>query len=166
MPAEVPNDATGILLIAHAPLASALKTCALHVFPESDAAIAAYDVAPDVSPEEGLSRGMALAASLRSRQVLLLTDVFGATPANLAQRVMEELPRTLRNVTGVRLVSGVNLPMLLRALCYRVEPVEQLSLRAVAGGTQGVVQMAPRSPQNQRTRSGTSAAQSQRQQQQ
>ena len=44
---------------------------------------------------------------------------------------------------------GVNLPMLLRSVCYRAEPLDALVQRAVVGGTQGVMQVAISAPQNQ-----------------
>ena len=132
---------TGIVLIAHAPLASALRQCALHVFPECGAAVAALDVAPNAPPEETLSAARIIAAQMRSEQVLLLTDVFGATPSNVAQKLVD----------GVRckLVTGVNLPMLLRTVCYGHESLDALVTRAVAGGTQGVMQVTVTAPQNQ-----------------
>jgi PTS system mannose-specific IIA component len=54
-------------------------------------------------------------------------------------------------VDGVRskLITGVNLPMLLRSVSYRHEPLEALVSRAVVGGTQGVMQVAVTAPQNQ-----------------
>jgi mannose PTS system EIIA component len=57
-------------------------------------------------------------------------------------------------VDGVssRLITGVNLPMLLRAVSYRHEPIEALVSRAVVGGTQGVMQVAVTAPQNQSRR--------------
>ena len=48
-----------------------------------------------------------------------------------------------------RIVTGVNVPMLLRTVCYRHEPLDALVARAVAGGTQGVMQVAVTAPQNQ-----------------
>ena len=74
----------------------------------------------------------------------MLTDVFGATPCNVAQRLVD----------GVRsrLVTGVNLPMLLRAVSYRAEPLDSVVSRAVVGGTQGVMQVAISAPQNQNRR--------------
>jgi PTS system mannose-specific IIA component len=72
---------------------------------------------------------------------VVLTDVFGATPCNVAQKLVDGLTS--------RLVTGVNLPMLLRAVSYRHEPLEALVSRAVAGGTQGVMQVAITAPQNQ-----------------
>src|SRR5688572_27325336 len=77
-------------------------------------------------------------------QVLVLADVFGATPCNVAQKLVD----------GVRsrLVAGVNLPMLLRAVSYRNEPLETLVQRALTGGTAGVMQVAVAAPQNQARR--------------
>ena len=48
-----------------------------------------------------------------------------------------------------RLITGVNLPMVLRTVCYRNEPLDALVSRAVIGGTQGVMQVAATAPQNQ-----------------
>ena len=51
-----------------------------------------------------------------------------------------------------RLITGVNLPMLLRSVSYRNEPLDALVSRAVVGGTQGVMQVAITAPQNQTRR--------------
>ena len=64
---------------------------------------------------------------------MVLTDVMGATPANVAQRLV--------NSQDAKLVAGVNLPMLLRTVCYRHENLEDLTRRALDGGTQGVIQL-------------------------
>ena len=134
-----------ILLIAHAPLANALRQCALHVFPDCGPSVVAIDVQPTLSPEETLATArIALEQLGQSPQVsgvLVLADIFGATPSNVAQKLVD----------GVRsrLVTGVNLPMLLRSVSYRNEPLEALVSRAVVGGTQGVMQVAITAPQNQ-----------------
>ena len=132
---------TSILIIAHAPLAHALRECALHVFPDAAADIAALDVDPDAPPEHTLAAAEALIAQLGERPVLVLTDVFGATPCNVAQRLCE--------VDRVRLLAGVNLPMLLRAVSYRAESLDAMAQRALAGGVQGVMPVASAAPQNQ-----------------
>jgi len=131
----------GILIVAHAPLASALRACVLHVFPDAADAVSALDVQPNVPPEESLAQAQSLVRQLGQPGTLVLTDVFGATPCNVAQRLVD----------GVRskLVTGVNLPMLLRAVSYRAEPLEAVVTRAVVGGTQGVMQVAISAPQNQ-----------------
>ena len=131
---------THILIIAHAPLAHALRECALHVFPECEDEVLALDVPPNEPPEETQAAAQAM-LDQHAGPVLVLTDVFGATPCNVAQR--------LTDGQRVRLICGVNLPMLLRSVCYRREEMESLVSRAMAGGTQGVMQVAPSAPQNQ-----------------
>ncbi|MBN8749719.1 PTS system fructose IIA component [Xylophilus ampelinus] len=134
-----------ILLIAHSPLAHALRQCALHVFPEAEDCVGALDVLPNVSPEETLGAARIILAQQLGRapraQVLVLTDVFGATPCNVAQQLVDG--------ARSRLVAGVNLPMLLRAVTYRHEPLEAQVQRAIAGGTAGIMQVAVAAPQNQ-----------------
>lgn len=131
----------GLLLIAHAPLASALKAVAEHVFPDARDRVAAVDVAPDQSIDEiQRQAGVALAA-VGCPDCLILTDVFGATPFNVAQR--------LADGQQVKLVAGVNVPMLWRAVAYRDQPLDILVERALAGATQGVVVGAGSRPQNQ-----------------
>ena len=129
-----------ILIIAHAPLASALKACALHVFPECGSALSALDVPPNMPPAESAAQARIMLAQ-HGQDTLLLTDVFGATPSNIAKQLTD-------GVT-TRLLTGVNFPMLLRAITYRHEALDVLVQRALAGGSQGVMQVAVTAPQNQ-----------------
>ena len=131
----------GILLIAHAPLASALRDCALHVFPDCASGVVAIDVLPHDAPEDTLEVAAQALDNLGATQVLLLTDVFGATPCNIAQKLTDGV--------HTRLLAGVNLPMLLRSVCYRHETLDALSTRAQAGGVQGVMPVGSTAPQNQ-----------------
>jgi mannose PTS system EIIA component len=137
-----------ILLIAHAPLANALRQCALHVFPDCGPTVVAIDVQPNLSPDETLGAArIALEQLSRVPQVdgvLVLTDIFGATPSNVAQKLVDGV--------NSKLITGVNLPMLLRAVTYRHESLDTLVSRAVVGGTQGVMQVAITAPQNQARR--------------
>ncbi len=134
-----------ILLIAHAPLASALRDAALHVFPDASPVIGALDVQAAASPEDTQAAAEnALGRLPIDDGVLILTDVFGATPCNVALR--------LADGTRTRLLAGVNLPMLLRAVCYRHEPLEGVAQKATAGGIQGIMAVAPTAPQNQTRR--------------
>lgn len=138
-------NTTRIFLIAHAPLAHALRECALHVFSDCAEDVVALDVHPAASPEESLASARIMLDRDGDRPTLVLTDVFGATPCNVAQRLVDGHTS--------RLVCGVNLPMLLRAVSYRTEPLDTLVARAVVGGTQGVMQVAISAPQNQIRRS-------------
>ena len=132
---------TGLLIIAHAPLASALRSCVLHVFPEAAQAVAAYDVPASEAPEMSLAQAQRLAQALATPRLLVLTDVFGATPSNIALKLVDGL--------HARLVAGVNLPMLLRTVNYREEELDVLVNRALAGGTQCIMQVSVTAPQNQ-----------------
>jgi PTS system mannose-specific IIA component len=134
-----------ILLIAHAPLANALRQCALHVFPDCGDVVMAIDVQPNLSPEETLATARIALDQLSKvqnvRGVLVLADIFGATPSNVAQKLVDGV--------SSRLITGVNLPMLLRSVSYRHESLDTLVSRAMVGGTQGVMQVAITAPQNQ-----------------
>ena len=134
----------GIFIIAHAPLASALRQCALHVFPDCAAGVVALDVQPNMSPEETLAQARIMFGQLGTPNALVMVDVFGATPCNVAQKLVEGNPS--------KLLTGVNLPMLLRTVCYLREPLDALVARALAGGMQGVMQVANIAPQNQAKR--------------
>lgn len=134
-----------ILLIAHAPLAHALREAALHVFNDCGGTVLALDVQAQAEPEDTLKAARALLEHDDDAPLLVLTDIFGATPSNVALRLAEG-----RNA---RVLTGMNLPMLLRSWCYRDEPLENLAARAQAGGTQGIVLAGGGSaPQKQNTR--------------
>lgn len=134
----------GILIIAHAPLASALRHCVLHVFPDSAEAVSALDIQPNAPPEESLAQARLLMEQLNQPNTLVVTDVFGATPCNVSQKLVDGLRS--------KLIAGVNLPMLLRTVSYRHESLDALISRAMIGGTQGVIQVAVTAPQNQARR--------------
>ena len=124
-----------IFIIAHAPLAHALRDCALHVFPDAKDDVLALDVLPDDPPEVTLKKALAVTDGIRADGVLLLTDVFGATPCNVARRLLGD--------ARMRLVAGGNLTMLLRSVGYRHAPLDELLGRALSGGAQGVMTVAP-----------------------
>ena len=134
----------GILIIAHAPLATALRECALHVFPDCVEGVRALDVLPDDAPEDSLNLAREAMTALGTEDVLLLSDVFGATPCNVAQKLVDGVHS--------KLITGVNVPMLLRTLSYRNESLDALVARALMGATQGVMQVAITAPQNQNRR--------------
>ena len=65
--------------------------------------------------------------------VLVMTDIYGATPSNLAMKLLEP-----GRIEGI---AGANLPMLLRALTYRDKDMSTLVARATSGGRDGVLNM-------------------------
>jgi PTS system mannose-specific IIA component len=147
---------TSLFIIAHAPLASALRQVAEHAFPGCATAVTALDVAADAAPEEVQARAASMLAG--AGDTLILTDVFGATPSNVAQRLADGV--------HVRVVTGVNVPMLWRTLCYAAEPLDALVARAMAGAAQGVMQASPARPQQQARGAGDMDAKGDRQDQQ
>jgi len=136
----------GLMIIAHAPLASALKAVAEHTFPDCAASLAALDVTRDMSIDDVEAAARVMLERIRTPEALIFTDVFGATPCNAAQRLGDGLQ--------VRVIAGVNVPMLWRSLSYASEPLEAVVMRAMSGATQGVMQVATSKPQNQSLKPG------------
>ena len=87
----------------------------------------------NASPQESLAAARETLAQLGGGPVLVLTDILGATPCNVAKQLVQG--------RQARVVAGVNMPMLLRAITYQQEPLEQLVNRALSGGRQGVLQV-------------------------
>ncbi len=142
-----------LLILAHAPLASALKAVAAHAFPELMGRVASLDVDPLLLPEQVEAQACLVIQAWQAEDdadVLVLTDVFGATPCNVAQR--------LAHGPHVRVLAGVNVPMLWRALNYAALPLDELVTRSMAGGNQGVLPLASTRPQNQAVPPGSNDA--------
>ncbi len=127
------------MLIAHRPLASALAAAASHVYscaPErAEDRVRVLDIAPDGDVAAVTAAARAMAREIDDGSgVIVLTDAFGATPGNVASQLAEP--------GRIAVVAGVNLPMLLRVLCYRDGTLADTVEKALAGGTQGVMQVA------------------------
>jgi mannose PTS system EIIA component len=126
----------GILIIAHAPLASALQEFTRHVYGEVPDRLKALDVMAHEDAKLTLERAVETAQSINSdKGLLVLTDIMGATPANVASR-LAHMPEFDGNV---RVIAGVNLPMLMRAIAYRSEPLDSATQKAMHGGQQGII---------------------------
>lgn len=131
-----------LLLIAHAPMASALMAAGLHTYPECAQRMAAVDVPPGDSIETAGERIRDALRQLGAGETLMLVDAFGATPSNAALAVADGLNQ--------RIVAGVNAPMVWRCLCYCARPLSDLVDIAIAGGRDGVRQVAAAPQQNQK----------------
>lgn len=121
----------GLLIVAHAPLATALREVALHAFAECASAVEALDISADSTLEVVIEDARRALQSQSGRPVLVLVDVHGATPANALQAVLAEFP-------NARAVAGVNLPMLWRSLCYLRDDLDEWQERALTGGARGI----------------------------
>jgi PTS system ascorbate-specific IIA component len=126
---------TSLLVIAHAPLATSLAEVARHVYPDCGPQLAALDVNAD-APADSVQAAVSAAIEAQGPgEVLVMVDVFGATPSNAA--------RDAADGVRIRVVAGVNVPMLWRTLCYGHLPVAELAQRALDGGFTGVMPVPP-----------------------
>lgn len=146
-----------LLIIAHAPLASALKSVAAHIDSDASAWVEACDVRADQSPDEVAAEAARLLDRLGPGETLIFTDVFGATPCNAARQL------GLRKDT--RVVCGVNVQALWRAVGHRAEPLDRVAELAVSGGQQGLMHVSVSRPQNQAIKPTTDDPQSNHHQQ-
>ncbi len=122
----------GILLITHGSFGEALVQNACHVLNKRPPQLHQLGLSGEDDPLDLLPLGREMVGLVDSGDgVLILTDVFGASPANLAQKLL---------VPGrVEGLAGVNLPMLLRALNHREKPLATLLVRARDGGRDGIL---------------------------
>jgi PTS system ascorbate-specific IIA component len=124
----------GLFLITHGSLGESLVQCACHVLNRRPPQLVQLGVSGQDDPLDALPLARDLMRLVDSgRGVLLLTDIFGATPSNIALKLLQP-----GRVEGI---AGVNLPMLLRALTYREKDMETLVTKTVAGGRDGVLLM-------------------------
>ncbi len=124
----------GIFLITHGSLGESLVQCACHVLNKRPQQIVQLGVSSQDDPLDVFPLAQDMMRLIDTGEgVLLLTDIFGATPSNIALKLLQP-----GRVEGV---AGVNLPMLLRALTYREKDMETLVTRAVSGGRDGVTLM-------------------------
>ena len=127
----------GILLITHGSYGEALVQNACHVLNKrppllNQLGMSAQDDPLDMLP---LAKSM-LQLVDGGNGVLVLTDVYGASPANLALKLLE--PGRIEGLTGA------NLPMLLRALTYRDKDLQTALIRARDGGRDGILNLLER----------------------
>jgi mannose PTS system EIIA component len=126
----------GVLVISHEPLGTALIHCTRHIFKKMLPQLAALDVLPDEDPELALQAAKDLLMRINDGSgVIVLTDCYGATPSRIAQKLYEPFK--------VAVISGVNLPMLTKALTYRREPIEELVPKLIDGGKKSILLMEP-----------------------
>ena len=126
----------GILLVTHEQLGAQLATIAQTICCQETAAIALVEVPANINPQQIGRYADRIRDSMESVDngsgVLVLTDIFGATPDNLARYFAEQ--------HNALVLSGVNLPMLLRVLNYPGQTLSQLAETALTGGKKGIQQ--------------------------
>ena len=124
----------GVLIITHGTLGESLIHCASHVLNKRPPRVKQLGVTAQDDPFSLLPQARALIKELDDGDgVLILSDIFGGSPANLASKLV--IPGRVEGV------AGVNLPMLIRVLTYRDRPLQTAVVKAVSGGCDGVVRI-------------------------
>ncbi|MDR1076959.1 MAG: PTS fructose IIA subunit family protein [Xanthomonadaceae bacterium] len=125
--------ACGILLLTHPGIGEALLAVAAQLMRPLPLKVEAFAVPFDADPEQLLPRASAAMRRVDEGDgVLLLTDIYGATPSNLATRMA-------RLGTPARRVAALSLPMLMRVLNYPEQTLEELPATAAAGTRNGAI---------------------------
>lgn len=127
----------GLLLITHHHIGTALLDTATHMLGMCPLMVSAMPILPDCEPEAMVNHGRALVSELNNGDgVLVLTDMYGSTPSNIAARLADE--------HDVMVVCGVNLPMLVRVMNYPRLSLQDLADKAESGGRDGIFPYVPR----------------------
>jgi PTS system ascorbate-specific IIA component len=122
----------GILIITHGEFGKSLLDCAAHMLGTTPPQIASLAISSKDDPAKVLPSAKKLLDQVNSGQgVLVLSDMYGATPCNIVTKILQ--PGAIEGV------AGVNLPMLVRVMTYRHESLSVLVEKAVSGGREGVV---------------------------
>jgi PTS system ascorbate-specific IIA component len=125
----------GILIVAHDTLPDSFARAVTHVLGARPPQFETMSVRSTDDPLDLLPAARAALGRLDTGEgVLILTDIYGATPANLANKLLSP-----GHVEGV---AGVNLPMLVRAFTYRTKGMDMMIRKAISGGCEGVVHIA------------------------
>ena len=126
----------GILVVSHEPLGTALLHCTRHIFGRLPVQLAALDVIPDEDPEAALHAARELLKRINDGTgVIVLTEIYGATPARIATRLAEP--------NRVVVIAGVNLPLLVKALTYRRGALEEVADQLLDGVRDSILTIGP-----------------------
>lgn len=125
-----------VALVMHAPLGTAFAACAEHVL-GGPTPLRIYDVQADACPDLAATQLLQMLTPEAGQGTLILCDVYGATPFNVAARAA----RALREQGyAVRLVTGANLCMVLKALTESFPDLAQFSVSLLEGARKGIVE--------------------------
>ena len=122
----------GILLITHGELGKSLIECAIPILGDKPAFLESLTIENDCAHEKMFSDISEKIKVLdQGKGVLILTDIFGATPCNIITKIIQP--------GKVDAIAGVNLSMLIRSINYRHEPFDTLIAKAIQGAVDGII---------------------------
>ena len=120
----------GILLITHSDIGRQLLLTATSVFGKNPFQVELLSVDNFDQPNDVKELAEKYVKFLdNGAGVLVLTDIIGTTPSNIASCINHE---------RIKVVAGLNLSMILNVFNYPDESLDQLSIKALEGGIQGV----------------------------
>ena len=121
-----------ILLITHGELGKSLIECATHVLGDKPLFLESLSIENDCS-HESMFKQISERINLLDQGdgVLILTDIFGATPCNIITKIIKP--------GKVSAIAGVNLSMLIRTISYRNESFDSLISKAIQGAQDGII---------------------------
>lgn len=124
-----------IILITHEEVGAALLHAAAMALGELPLPTKVITVGYDVEPEKISEKLKKFLNQTNKHQAfLVLTDLYGATPCNIASGLQKIWPKE-----QIHVVSGLNLPMLIRVMNYAELTLLELAQKAVSGGRDGVI---------------------------
>ena len=122
----------GLLLVCHNNIGNALIDTALSLMETIPLEIRVVNVYRDSAPEYIVELAKDAVEQMDAGEgVLILTDLFGATPSNIAAKLYVE--------HRVAIIAGLNLPMLIRTLNYPMLDLDLLAEKAYTGGKDGIL---------------------------
>jgi len=131
-----------LLIIAHAPLGQAVLDTAVGTLGRNPLRTEVFDVVRDSEPDIAITQTRRLVEELdQGDGVLVLTDIYGSTPSNIACSLLKH--------ENIRIVTGLNLPMLIRVMNYAELNLASLTEKACSGGHDGILLREPESTPEQ-----------------
>ena len=123
----------GLLVITHNNVGGALFDAAISVLGECPLPFEILPISQNCDPEERYQKALSHIKKLNQADgVLVITDMYGSTPSNIATKLAQD------NVT---IITGINLPMLVRIMNYPTLSLEKLANKAVSAGQTGVIEV-------------------------
>lgn len=133
-----------LLIVSHAPLGQAVLDAAVGTLGRNPLNTRVLDVMRDAEPDIAIIQAQRMVEELdQGGGVLVLTDIYGSTPSNIACSLLQR--------ENIRIVTGLNLPMLIRVMNYADLDLPALTEKAFSGGHDGILQREPELSQEQPT---------------
>ena len=133
-----------LLIVAHTPLGQAVLDAAVGTLGRNPINTGVLDIVRDTEPDIAIIQAQRLVEELDEGDgVLVLTDIYGSTPSNIACSLLQR--------ENIRIVTGLNLPMLIRVMNYANLDLPSLTAKAFTGGHDGILQREPDMSQEKRT---------------